>query len=151
MSLLVASCMGWGLHHRAFCSDLEYEPVPRGFADRSSCWPWAWRLIRDGLGRRRVRNRISYHPPYALLCCFWTDDCFPARTRGACEACFIVASMGITWMISRFQMGASEAQPFFSGVDDELAKLLQLRGSYNWVSYGARHGSGTLNSSAWSR
>ncbi|MBK5291279.1 MAG: hypothetical protein JJE04_06350 [Acidobacteriia bacterium] len=140
MSLLVASLYGLG----AFITGpsvltLEYEPVPRGFAGpllmlaaglaAHSRWVWAGAACGAA---------FLYHAPAALPFClvFGLMIVFPqegraGRIRGLLP---IVASIAIVLVISRFQMGASEPQQFFKVVDDELAKLQQLRGSYNWVS-----------------
>ena len=119
---------------------LEYEPVPRGNA---IC------LVVLGAGlaaHRRLTAAAAllgvawlYHPPttWPFLAVFGLLLGANARRDGAGALrplLLFSGFVGASLLLSRLQMGETEKQALFLRIDAALAKLQQLRGSYNWVS-----------------
>lgn len=119
---------------------LEYEPVPRGSA---ICLVV---LALGFLAHARLQGAASavgvallYHPPttWPFLAVFGLYLLVEARRKGpgALRPLLIIGAFTAgLFLLSRFQAGETEQQALFHRIDEALAKLQRLRGSYNWVS-----------------
>jgi hypothetical protein len=120
---------------------VEYEPVPRGFAVPLL-------ILAVGLlahGRHFAADIAAaaaflYHPPttYPYWTMYFALAVFPAkpelmvrRIRGLIP---LGAAVCVLFLLSRWQVGITEAQVLFAQVSPELEKLQRLRASYNWIS-----------------
>ncbi|MBN8733221.1 MAG: hypothetical protein J0L64_21990 [Acidobacteria bacterium] len=119
---------------------LEYEPVPRGSA---IC------LVVLALGlmaHARLQSAalaagvaLLYHPPttWPFLTVFGLYLLVEARRKGIASLrplLVIGAFAAGLFVLSRFQAGETEQQALLHRIDEALARLQRLRGSYSWVS-----------------
>jgi hypothetical protein len=140
MAILVASLYGLGATIGGpSVLTMEYEPVPRGFAGPllilaaglAAGQRWIWAGAACGAA-------FLYHPPTTLPFCVvfglltvWGSQGRMERVRGLIP---ILGAMAAAWVLSRFQIGESESQAFFTRIDAELEQLQRMRGSYNWIT-----------------
>ncbi len=112
----------------------EYEPVPRGFA-------LGLLFLSIGLASRGAMLPAACSAALAFL--YQAPSTIPVwivlfvisiRRRDYKMLLPFAAACLILLGVSRFQAGATEAQPFFARIDPEWEKIERIRASYNWVS-----------------
>lgn len=135
MALLVAACFGLGATIVGpSVLTFEYEPVPRGFA-------LGFLFLAIGLaatGWHRLAGCCAaiaflYHPPTAVPVCLVLVF-IAIRSRDYRPLIPLACAAVLLLIASRFQVGATESQPFFQRIDPEWEKLERFRASYNWIS-----------------
>jgi hypothetical protein len=113
---------------------VEYEPVPRGFA-MAFVWlslgTMAWR--RFDWATVAAAIAWSFHPPTAMVwwlllaaLVIWRRDWRSFAILCAGPVLVAVTLLG--------QPPSPERPPLFARIDAEMARLQQIRASYNWVS-----------------
>lgn len=119
---------------------LEYEPVPRGSAICLVVLALGF-LAHARLNAAAIAVGVAllYHPPttWPFLAVFGLYLLAAARRDGlsALRPLAIVGAFAAgLFLLSRFQLGETEQQALFHRIEEGLAKLQRLRGSYNWVS-----------------
>ena len=134
-ALFVAACFGLGATIVGpSVLTFEYEPVPRGFA-------LGFLFLAAGLAARGtlVLAGIAagvgflFHPPTAVpigillvLIAIWRRN-----YRGLIP---LAGAVVLLLVMSRFQAGATESQPFLGSIDPGWEGIERLRASYNWIS-----------------
>lgn len=114
---------------------VEYEPVPRGFAIP---------LLMLSLGLLSFGRDVAAGMAFAAAFGVHAPTVWPFAAlyiylvlRGRIEAKSLLpllVALALLAAGSLAQEGVTEDQPFFSRIDDEHARLQQLRASYNWIS-----------------
>src|SRR5579884_1078647 len=112
----------------------EYEPVPRGFA-------LGFLFLAIGLAATKrwmpatcaAAIAFLFHAPTALP--VWIVIAAVALHRRNFRLWIpLGAAAVLLFVCSRFQAGATEAQPFFTRIAPDWERIERLRASYNWVS-----------------
>lgn len=112
----------------------EYEPTPRSFAvplvvlaiGLAAHARWAAAGVACGLA-------YLYHPPTTVpFLAVLAPYTLWRRQWRAWPPLLAAVLLGL--FFSRFQLGESEPQSFFSTIDPALETMQRLRGAYNWVS-----------------
>ena len=128
MSVLAAACFGLGASIIGpAVLTFEYEPVPRGFA-------LGFLFLAIGLAARgrellagcAVAFAFLVHAPTAVPLCFMF---FLIAVRRRDYRPLIPVALAFVFLLiaSRFQAGATEAQPFFEVIDPDWERLERLR------------------------
>lgn len=112
----------------------EYEPTPRSFAV-----PLVVLAIGLLAHARWMAAGVAcgvaflYHPPTTVpfLAMLSLYTLWRRQWRAWPP---ILAALLLGWIVSRFQLGESEPQRFFTTIDPTLETMQRLRGAYNWVS-----------------
>lgn len=135
MALLVTACFGLGatIFGPAVLT-IEYEPVPRGFAIG---------LVFLGVGLAASGRLMAASVAAAAAFVFHAPTSVPiwvvlailaVRRRQYSLLVPLACGAAALFLASRFQVGVTETQPFFSRIDPEWERLERSRASYNWVS-----------------